>query len=205
MNSKKSTKQYIDLSIPEQYLFSRMIYNHIQSLIFLYAAFRSKIKDNKIDYTVKKNGEFGYYCNTNIIPVIKYIETNDIKSVLDLGSGCGIFLKVLKQYTNIEIMGYEIDNILVNLANKFHVPTLKKNIITLKKSDIEKYQLIYFWEPLADDELAKKFANNLVKILSKDQIIIYKCAASIGKYLEQTKKLDSVDIIEGYTLYKLKE
>jgi len=209
MNRNRTIKKYISLTITEQYLFSSMIRNELDSLIQLYRAFRTKCMNgsitNKVDYQVKKNGEYGYYPNTHIIPIIKYIEENDIKSILDLGSGSGIFLKLLNQYTNVEVMGYENEKKLVDLSNRFKVPTLKKNIITLKKQDIQDYQVIYFWEPLYDNKLAQKFANNLVNILSKDQIIIYKGAGSIGHYLDLTKKLDIVDIIEGYTLYKLKE
>ncbi len=211
MNTKKIYKRYIDMTIGEQYLFSTMIRNQLYLLARLYFAFRYKIKNNNIDYTIKKNGEFGYYPNDNIIPIIKYIEKNDIKSFLDLGSGCGIFLKVLNQFTNVKVMGYEIEKKLVDLSNLFQVPTLKKNIITLKKEDIQDYQVIYFWEPLYKKELAEKFANNLVNILSKDQIIIYKPSGTIGMYLEKTGKLQlhldrtNRTIIEGYFLYKLKE
>lgn len=157
----------------------------------------------------KNKGQWGYYINYAIGELLYTLDALKAKSILDLGSGSGILLYYIYKYSipRIDIMGYEIEQRLITIANKI-IPnkTKKKNILTLRKSDIEKYDVIYFWEPLADRELAKKFVDNLTKIINKNQTIIYYPSGSILEHFYETKKYDITRSEVGpYRIIKLKD
>lgn len=156
---------------------------------------------------IVKNGQYKYYNNINVLSLIKFLELNNIKSFLDLGCGAGILFKILNYYNNnLKLKGYEIEDNLIEICNKlnYYGSAVKKDILKLSIDDIKDYQVLYFWEPLYNTDLAKKFVTNLAKIIQPNQIIVYYQSGSIGNYLEKNKKIEQLGIFYNYKIYKLK-
>jgi hypothetical protein len=137
----------------------------------------------------KQNGEYGYYVSldSSFKNLCKIVELLDIKKFCDLGAGSGILLKALIYFKQMrKIIGYENEKILVDNSMNDYVKL--KDIFDLTITDLKDFECIYFWEPFKSDELANKFVNHLSKVTSKGQIIIYREAGYIGKYLDKNKK-----------------
>jgi hypothetical protein len=154
-----------------------------------------------IAYTIKRegnnSGQFGYYFNSQIEPLLKIIDKYTITSIADLGAGYGLTSFILKN-SGIASIGYEIEDRYVEFS-KFLCEdmVIKKDILTLKRDDIKRYGAVYFWEPLYLRELAEKFVNNLVEIMYKGQYIIYRPSGSIGEFLSAVaclKRLKQTDL-----------
>lgn len=77
--------------------------------------------------------EFGYYMSTNPF-LITILNRLKIKSMLDLGSGCGLVLKAISCFNHdIKVHGIENDEEYVKIAKSLCVETLLGDIIKLKK------------------------------------------------------------------------
>ena len=166
----------------------------------------SKNEDNN-SYIVK-NGQYKYYNNSYVLNLIKFLEINNINSFLDLGCGAGILLRMVNLYNiNLKLKGYEIEDNLISICNKLNYkePAIKKDILKLKVDDIKDYQVLYFWEPLYNKDLAKKFVTNLAKIIQPNQIIVYYQSGSISDYLIQNKKIEFLGNFYNYKIFRLKQ
>lgn len=184
------------------YLLAEMVYDR-------FSAFAAKTTDLKqIVYTTKgKNGdEWGYYVSHNIGRLAVVLKKNKIKSLVDLGCGAGVLLRVLSMYVPyISLRGIDNEESLVSYCNRFMNHSAKKgNILSLKREDIEHYQVIYFYEPLRSEKLAQQFVENLSKIVTKGQHIIYIPAGSIGKFLSEAKNIKRINNTTGpWQMYKV--
>lgn len=137
-------------------------------------------KIRRLLYTTKRNGEYGYYSSANDVPsILNIIKSLDIDSFLELGSGIGLVLKLIKNLGHFrpkDVKGFEIESTLINIANIFFKDTdiVEKDILTLENSDISRYESIYFWDPFCDKSKADAFANNLINILDDSQYVLVK-------------------------------
>jgi 2-polyprenyl-3-methyl-5-hydroxy-6-metoxy-1,4-benzoquinol methylase len=173
----------------------------------LYKALQpSNNKDNN-SYIVK-NGQYKYYNNPYVLNLIKFLKLNNIKSFLDLGCGAGILFRILHIFNyELKLKGYEIEDNLIEICNRLNhtKPAVKKDILKLTIDDIKDYQVLYFWEPLCDRKLAEKFVTNLAKILQPNQIIVYYQSGSIGDFLVENKKIESMGNFYNYKIFRLKQ
>jgi hypothetical protein len=133
---------------------------------------------------------YGYYCTSNayLITIIKALK---IGSIIDLGCGINILLNELKYFLYyLKIKGFENEKSLINISKKIYNTNSeniieKKDIISLTKSDVTGYDVLYFWEPLIDRISCEKFVNNLLKKMTVGQIIIYQCSGNIRDFLDE--------------------
>ena len=170
----------------------------------LYKKLRNVYK-NDIDYqpkTIGKNkGQYGYYISEYCGSLVILMKRLKLKSLLDLGSGPGLILNPIKRNVpHSRCVGYEIEEELVNIGNSIsYLPILRKDILKITKEDIKDFQVIYFWEPLKDEVLAKKFVENLSKIVIPNQIICYKPAGFIYNFLRQNSKFTEIKDLHSYS------
>lgn len=204
-----ATKRF-NIRLPDNDAQQRMDILDYQSSILtsMYEKLCTSSELSSLNYRVKQvgpnKGQFGYYVSDKSGSLHYLLTELKSNSLLDLGSGAGILLFLLQRQGNIRVRGYEIESSLIEIANKL-LPgfTIQKDILTLKVEDIQNFDTLYFWEPLADKELAKKFIDNLLSILLPKQVIIYKPSGYIRQCLEKSKKLVSIQF-RGLILYKLK-
>ena len=176
-------------------------------LSVLYRVLQNSNNEDNNSYIIK-NGQYKYYNNTYVLNLIKFIKLNNIKSFLDLGCGAGILLKILHIFNyELKLKGYEIEDNLIEICNRLNYtkPAVKRDILKLTIDDIKDYQVLYFWEPLYDRKLAKKFVTNLAKILQPNQIIVYYQSGSIGDFLIQSKKIEYMGNFYNYKIFRLKQ
>jgi hypothetical protein len=99
-------------------------------------------------------------------------------------------LKGMKDCNWLSLWGYEIEDDLIAFANHIlGLRTEKKDLLELKPKDLAPFDTIYFWEPLAREELAKKFVDVLSAAVKPGQNIIYRSDGSIGRYLHKAKNI----------------
>lgn len=153
---------------------------------------RTLVKNDKeiyqLCYTTKgeDKSEFGYYHSNSgaILDLSKIVKTLKIKRVVDLGSGIGLSMAILKALNpELFVLGYENEPLLVRRAI---IETEQRDILTLGKEDIKKSAL-YMWEPIREESKAKKFVENLVDITEQGQIIIYQRSGQIGYFLQKSE------------------
>lgn len=156
----------------------------------MYRAIAQKEPDN-LHYTVKQNGEFGYYISSHAaFPLIQLLKHFGVTSMLDLGAGAGVLLYVMNCIDqNIHLGGIENEKKLLQHAYSFGYSTAVEiwqgDILDLKPKDLNGFQSVYFWEPFKKEELAKQFADHLAKVLKKNTFVFYQPAGSIGNFLLQ--------------------
>lgn len=151
-------------------------------------------------------GQYGYYGwvspGSVYLSMLKY----RCKSLLDLGSGAGILMAAIKSVAPYEwkLAGYEIEQKLINQAKKICPwgKHLNKDILTLTTKDIEKYDMIYFWEPFVDSQLSKRFVENLSAIIPPGKYIHYVSAGNIGTHLRTCKNIVELRDGEMSGMYK---
>lgn len=174
---------------------------------------------SKVVRNVKREGEnkgqYGYYISSWAGQLMILCQRLKITNVVDLGCGAHILGTVLNQLgnkyvcrggalTEINMDGYEIEDELIEDAKRYtyYNRVQKRDILKLTTADLEKYQAVYFWEPLANPKLAKKFVDNLEKVIPKGKYIFYVCDGAIGTYLDQSKRLKGV-INNAYSRIKI--
>lgn len=184
------------------YTLAEMVYDR-------FSAFAAKTTDlTQVVHTPKgKNGsEWGYYVSHNIGRLAVLLKKNKIKSFIDLGCGAGVLLRVLTMYIPyISVRGIDNEEKLVSYCNRFMAHSAKQgNILSLKREDVERYQVIYFYEPLRSEKLAQQFVENLSKIVTEGQHILYFPAGSIGKFLSEAKNVKRINRNTGpWQIYKV--
>ena len=165
-------------------------------------------------------GQWGYIANPNIESIKDFMISKNLTSIADLGCGNGMLLFILSLYRYIgnpsrftkpfinTFKGFEIEKELIEDGRKmFRLGDLvQKDILTLTKKDIEGIELIYFWEPLHERTLAKKFVKNLAKIVSEDQYIYCVPSGSIVDYLRQNfNEIEEQNTYRGGVIFKGKK
>jgi trans-aconitate methyltransferase len=127
--------------------------------------------------------------------LVAILKKNKIRSFIDLGCGAGVLLKILTMFIpDISVKGVDNEETLVQYCNKFMAfGTKKRNILSLKREDIESYQVIYFYEPFTSRSMAQRFVENLSKIVTEGQYIIYMPAGSIQMFLREAKNIKEVN------------
>ena len=145
---------------------------------------------------------FGYFI-TNNQEFEALVKREKIKNLIDLGCGAGIILKAA-QDNGIKVKGFELDPKLIFYAKKLGVPVKKKDILKITTKDLEGFDNIYFWEPLADYELAEKFVANLMKV-SKGKTIYYKGYGGIKSAFEKRKHEVDMKTTGGFLKIRIKD
>lgn len=196
----------LTLSETERAIYKQAVNSTIVFLTNLYQSLTRKPghESDNVNYCRKENGEWGYYISHNPFAIIYYMQQNNLKSIVDLGSGAGILLQILRGY-GFSIKGFEIEDSLIKVATKLLGKNIthKKDILTLTEEDVKDSEVLYFWEPVAEDELAKKFVENLVNILSPTQTVLYYSSGAIARYLESSPKMKRVENVENLQVWKL--
>lgn len=150
----------------------------------------------------------GYYIAT----LVETLRKLEIKSLLDLGSGPGILLKVIYEvidynyynsklylYNNSELKlgGIEYNQKYINIAKTIintkilqksgfkNVLVKKGDITKIRRQTIKDFECMYAYEPLLSKTLAEKFAKNLYNIMGENQLFILRPAAYMTDYLEE--------------------
>ena len=139
--------------------------------------------------TVKQQGEnkhqYGYYISKNVGYAILAMLKYDVKKVVDLGAGQGHVVRLFNQF-GFEAKGFEIEKKLIkHSSNSFSLE--HRDILKMRKSTLEPYDAVFFYEPFASDKLAKKFAYHLANVMKEGQYIFYDQAGRIGYYIEETE------------------
>ncbi len=170
-----------------------------------------------IKYEGENKGQYGYYVSHCAGQLFVILHRMKIKSIIDLGCGAHILGNVLNhfgsRYTRnsnlgieLNMEGYEIEEKLVKEANSmyFNQNVRRKDILKLESRDLNPYQAVYFWEPLADPKLAKQFVENLEKVMPPNKYIFYVCAGAIGTFLKESKRFKPVrnDTYSYIQIYK---
>ena len=185
----------------EERIFLDTMHNATESLIDMFKSV-SKILDPNFEviYTGKKNGQWGYYPSKMAPNVAILMRKYGLHSIVDLGSGAGLFLLTMK-HLGYETKGIEIEESLVKLSHSLGISTQQKDILKLTKPDIKKFGCIYFWEPLRETALCEKFVENLAKVVTKGQYIIYDCAGNTEAFLNENKKFKYLETKRGLRVY----
>lgn len=138
-------------------------------------------------------GQWGYIQSRGIGELIFLLNKLKIDSIIDLGSGAGILLSIIKAFNpTIKTRGFEIEEELVNHSRiSYGSPIYQKDILKITASDIRDHKALYFYEPLCDRDLCQKFVENLEQIVT-DQYLIYKPAGAIAEFLHKSKVFEHV-------------
>lgn len=140
----------------------------------------------------EREGEYGYYMSGFIRDLYVIMNRLKLTKLLDLGSGPMIGLMPLHN-RGIICKGFEIEDNFINLANRllYYNSCVKKDILKITKSDIKDYEVIFFYEPFCSKKLSKQFIQNLSKIVSKEQIIVYN-QANFDNYLDECQNFAKI-------------
>jgi hypothetical protein len=154
-------------------------------MMFINESNNRKINHDGKLYKNKNNGEWGYCINLDFGEVATYMLENNLKTIIDLGAGIGHGIEILNTM-GLQAKGYEIKDSLIKENAHFFGKKLtmlganesltieKKDIMNLTKNDIKDFEVIYLWQPFKDKILLNKFFINLFKIISLNQIILFK-------------------------------
>lgn len=138
--------------------------------------------------------------------IVKFISMNTNKKdeikFLDLGSGPGLIFEMMPK--NFKCFGYELNKRLANLGRAMGLNIRIKNILELHRNDIKDYDVIYMFEPLIDKQDREYFARSLSKIVSDNQIVIYKQGGGMIESLKQYFKVKTILNMRGIYQLKLK-
>lgn len=185
----------------------------VSLLELFYSLTRSFLEKDKETYhlTNKRKGEneieYGYYFNPgHVVPLLELLNKLKITQLIDFGSGVGILLKILAHIkNNLYVIGLENEKEFVKRAL---VQTHNRDIITLSKESLDTFideherwnekskTVIYFWEPIFNEDKAKEFVDNLVKITRPNQIIIYNQSGGIGYHMRKSNAFKRSDELE---------
>lgn len=142
----------------------------------------------------KEANEYGYIINSNLIHLCETIKKLQIKSLMDLGCGMGILMKgILDVFPGLKIGGIDNEVLLIKVAESITQRHTKINfevgdLTDMKDLGIDKYEALYFYEPIINEEQIKKFVSELEKYTVKGQYLIYISAGRIRMYLEKCPK-----------------
>ena len=175
------------------------VVNLITDLVYDY--FNKGVKHESRIVNVKKSkknselDEWGYYVSHEIGLLAMILRKNKVRSFMDLGCGAGVLLRILTMYTDGLIVG-GIDNepTLVKYCNERMAYGAKEaDLLTITRANVSRYEVLYFYEPLAGKEAAQKFVENLSKIVVKGQYIIYYPAGYIWDYLNKSTNIKQIN------------
>jgi len=160
--------------------------------------------------------------------IVELIEHFKIKKMLDMGAGAGFFLlavrKVIqvvssdKRFDFLNKYSVALDGIdneevfvkdaklgfLTSIAEYAGTFNLKlKDLLKIQQDDLKGYDALFMYEPMARQELAKLFVEQLSKAVHKGQYIFYNQAGSIGHYMELNDKFKPVYRYRQIMVYRV--
>ena len=140
---------------------------------------------------------FGYYLTRCVDRVYFCLQMLGAKSMVDLGCGMGIMIRILQEYggSDIKYGGIELNQALCKVCRQMTLYDTKiknKNLLDLTKDDVEKYDTLYMWEPIKDRKMGLQFVNNLVPLLHPNQTIILNSAGHIIEHLRKHEEIKEV-------------
>lgn len=184
--------------------------NEFKKKINYITAFSQGEENKKDDKT-----NYGYYINHHMAPLIDLIKHLKIKSIFDLGIGCGMGLSALRYYfrQDLKIGGVDINKHAVEIARQIlypyqyinDAPIYNKDIFKLTASNIRNYKCLYFWDPFIGMEIINKFINHLSKIGHKNQFIIAKSMTTSYELFSKINngKITNIEIVGQYSSYTI--
>lgn len=105
---------------------------------------------------------------SNLSFIFKHCDLTKIKTLLDVGSNRGDFIKYIsKRFPHIKITAIEPDSNLIDYENKFEVIKTKFEKVEFS----EKYDFIYCSHTLEHVDSLRVFINKLKEVLKKDSIL----------------------------------
>ena len=222
--TKKEKKEFIEVTkmqyrssmgihLPTAHMCVEPLIRYIGN-VYKSQLFRNQsLKNKSLHYTSKREGknkgQFGYYFNSHLIDLLLFMWEYNLKSIVDLGAGVGHLIMILYEF-GFSVGGYEIEKDLILEGIKIHQSHIlenclkEKDILILTKIDLRQFEVIYFWEPFSDERLVKKFVDNLISRMKKNQYIAYRQSGRIGdeliKYVEkgQLKRFPSIGLLDIY-------
>lgn len=150
-------------------------------------------------------GQYGYFINEYLSDIIIALDRFGVDLLVDLGAGVGHIVAALN-YLGYQAKGIEIEKLLVEKSEDITSSVKQKDIFDLTKVDIVRSQVIYFWEPFNERELAKKFIIKLLKIMHVGQYIFYRSSGHTRAFLYeavQDKKLKQLSSQGTLRIYKV--
>lgn len=105
---------------------------------------------------------------SNLSFILKYCDFTKIKTLLDVGSNRGDFIKYISQrFSHLKITAIEPDSNLIDYKNEFEVIKRKFEKVELS----EKYDFIYCSHTLEHVDSLRVFINKLKEVSKKDSIL----------------------------------
>jgi ribosomal protein RSM22 (predicted rRNA methylase) len=208
--------------------YSRLVNDMGRELSNMYSSLIINKREDRLHYQTKSSpsdrekkkvtyDEFGYYYNAYAYELFSLIKHFDCKSIIDLGCGAGIILKVLLYlYPELRIAGIENEPELhqramkllnfTNPSNSFHYNNENialGDITSLDDMKIcKKCDAAYFWEPISKEQKANLFINTLAKSTKIGTWIFYLPAGPIQRELNMHCAFDYVGNYKGYIVYR---
>jgi SAM-dependent methyltransferase len=173
------------------------------------------INNNEIDYI-----HYGYFENINtddfyltqqnLVDILtKNIKINENDKILDVGCGVGGFIKYLNNnYSNITIIGLDINYIHLSIAKNKNSKIDKKNIIIYKNIDIIDFNPVYKIDKIFAIECGFHFNKNIFlsnafRYLENNGEIIIADIVTTNKIVDiiNYKKLIDKIILESFGVF----
>ncbi len=156
--------------------------------------------NEKCNHHIDDHKAYGYFISRTVSELYLLLNELKVNSLLDLGCGMGIILKILTQLSEFDeerkqrliLGGIEIDETLVKYSKLIYEYGVKQgDILKLSKEDIKGYDVIYMWEPLIYEEHIKKLHDDLFKLMDVNQKIIFCPGGRMISYFENSKYFKS--------------
>jgi hypothetical protein len=214
-----------DLKFDLTYLSDALFTNYANDFVKRHPKRKELIQHVKGDHRpkniprCKNQGQYGYWNNRSVDTVAELALKYELSSILDLGSGPGIMLFLLKFIDNNvgkrlfkKLKGYEIEPLFVKDGNNLFFSRYgepgdvieKKDILKITTRDLIGYEIVYFWEPLHERELAEKFVSNLSRSMIEGQYIFYYQSGFIGEFLKYDPKFVPLECYNNIQVYQFK-
>ena len=156
--------------------------------------------------------EFGYWASESAAGSLTVLLNRlSIKKICDLGCGAAFVLKAMEAVDNfdIEYFGYDNEPELIKLANGGSLweeeRFMLKDITILERGHLPNDGLIYFWEPIKEDNLCKKFIDNLADIMYPNQLVAFLVSAYSSKHMKQNANMELItESFHGMKIYRKK-
>lgn len=191
---KLSEKEYALVRIAEDNML--VLRNALFQICYTHPSYKSivGVSKRKGIPAGKESKEYGYIINSNLAHLCETVKKLQIKSLMDLGCGMGILMKgILDVFPGLKIGGIDNEVLLTKIAESItqcHTKTSFEvgDLTDMKDLGIDKYEALYFYEPIINEEQVKKFVSELEKYTVKGQYLIYICSGKIRYYLDKCSK-----------------
>jgi len=194
---------------------SMSITHDIVNKIFKAFAFNDPVLNRLCYRNTRDYNSYGYFINPDLHHLYEFIIRLDADSVLDLGCGACIALEIVRVQIDslhskkVKFGGIEIEAPLIKLAHAMFPDTYsieQADLMKLERRQIEKYDIIYLWEPIYNEEAAGVFVDQLVGLLHVNQTIVMKPNGSIAGHLVKHPKITELNTgRQALALFHLKD